>query len=178
MTFELFVTLSTLDRMAALAQYDLEDRLLREQLDALCARTSARLGMPMSMTSVVLDTAQYFVGSHGLTGWVAEVGGTPAEWAFCAHAVVAGQPLYVVSDATTHPAHRDSPLVTQEGQRSYAGASIYAPDGQILGMQCVVDTRPHQFTEVELSLLTTAAGEASSILEASRASTRTAGTGS
>ena len=126
----------------------------------------------------MLDTAQYFGGWHGLTGWIAEVGGTPAEWAFCAHAVVAGRPVYVVSDATTHPAHHGSPLVTQESQRSYAGATIYALDGQILGIHCVVDTRPHQFTQGELGLLTTAAAEASSILEASRARTRTERTAS
>ena len=52
MTVELFVSLATLDRMTALAEYDLEDPLLRVQLDALCARTSARLGMPMSMVSI------------------------------------------------------------------------------------------------------------------------------
>ena len=122
----------------------------------------------MSMVSIVLDSAQSFVGSHGVTGWIAEAAGTPAEWAFCAHAVVAAEPLYVVEDAASHPAHANSPLVTQESQRAYAGATIYAPDGQILGMHCVVDTAPHAFTDAELAQLSDAARQASTILETFR----------
>ena len=64
-----------------------------------------------------LDTTQFFVGSHGLTGWIAEAEGTPVEWSFCGSAVLGGEPGYTVDDAETHPAHRDTPLVTAERPR-------------------------------------------------------------
>ncbi len=160
--------LANLDRIRAIAAYDLFNPQLQEQLDDICRRTATRVGTPTSMVSIVLDTAQYFAGAHGLAGWIAASRGTPLEWAFCAHAVLSGQRTYVVPDATAHPAHADSPLVTGEGTRAYAGVPITAPDGQILGMHCVTTTSPRPFTDDDLAALREATDEILDILAAYR----------
>ena len=161
---ETFAPLGTPERLRAIARYDLADPRLRRQLDQVAERSATRLGMPTGMVSIVLDSAQFFVGSYGLDGWIARSEGTPVEWAFCAHAVLAEAPLYVVPDAIEHPTHRDSPLVTGEGTRAYAGAAIVDPDGQVIGMHCVVGEQPRSFGDEELGVLRTAAVEVGTIL--------------
>jgi GAF domain-containing protein len=100
-----------LNRLRAVSQYDLDDRVLRHQLDAIAERTGNQLDLPMSMVTVVLDSAQVLIGSSGLEGWIVSAGGTPIEWSFCAQAVASGQP-YIVANAAHDEAQHDNPLVT------------------------------------------------------------------
>lgn len=156
------------ERIRAIAKYDLFDTDLRDRLNALCERTAATLGTHSAMVSIVLDSAQFFVGSWGVSGWVAAAEGTPAEWAFCAHATLGEQRLYVIPDATADPRHRDSPLVTQEGIQAYAGTQLIDDDGEVLGTHCVTAPAPRQFTEDELRTLDAASAEALTILDGYR----------
>ena len=66
-----------------------------EALQAFAERAAMRLGTEVGLVTIVLDQAQYFVGAHGLTGWMAEARGTPVEWSFCAHAVRSRLPFIV-----------------------------------------------------------------------------------
>ncbi|WP_432524994.1 GAF domain-containing protein [Kineococcus sp. SYSU DK006] len=154
-------------RLAALAAYDLDDPRLRTRLDALAARTAEAVGAPVGLVSLVLDSAQHLAGSSGLTGWMAETGGTPVEWSFCANAVVEDRP-YVVQDASTDPLQHDNPLVTHDGIASYAGVPLRTRDGHVLGAQCVLDTAAHRFGPEEIAVLEAAAAQAVAILDEHR----------
>ena len=154
-------------RLAALAAYDLDDPRLRTRLDALAARTAEAVGAPVGLVSLVLDSAQHLAGSSGLSGWMAEAGGTPVEWSFCANAVVEDRP-YVVQDARTDPLQHDNPLVTEDGVASYAGVPLRTPEGHVLGAQCVLGTSPAETGPEELAVLEAAAAEAIAILEEHR----------
>lgn len=156
------------ERMRVLAGYDLFNPRLRAALDRVCQHTAHQLDMPTSMVSILLDSAQFFAGSHGLEGWLAAAEGTPIEWSFCARAALAGGRVYVVEDAPEHPAHRDSPLVTREGTRAYAGVAVRSPDGQVVGMHCVVSTSPRRFSDADLGILRKAADEVTDLLESYR----------
>ncbi|GAB7189713.1 hypothetical protein NUM3379_04190 [Kineococcus sp. NUM-3379] len=151
-------------RLATQAMYDLDNPVLRQRLDELSARTAAALERPVGLTTLVLDGAQVVAGSCGVTGWIAEAGGTPAEWSFCAHAVSSGEP-YVVPDARHDPVQRENPLVTVDGFASYAGAPLATADGHVIGAHCVLDLRPHELDERELGVLRRNAAEAVAILE-------------
>lgn len=153
-------------RMQVLASIDFDDVELRAKLDAVTARTTARLGLPTSMVTLVLDSAQVVVGSHGVSGWVAASGGTPTEWAFCANVVRKEQP-YVVPDAANDPVQRNNPLVTDVGFGSYAGVPLVV-DGEVLGAHCVLDDAPHTFTEAEMAELRSAAAEIVALLQQHR----------
>ncbi len=154
-------------RLTAVAAWDGEHPGLKRRLDEVAARTAARLGFPLSLVSLVLDSAVVFAGSHGLVGWIAEVGALPVEWSFCSTTVVTDAP-YVVGDATVDPVHRDNPVVTEEGARSYAGVPLRTPDGRVVGAHCVIGVDPHEFTAEEIAELESAAAELVTIFEEHR----------
>lgn len=156
-------TLADLDRIRVLAGLDLRNPRLRAGLDEITTRTATRLGLPVSLASIVLDTAQFLAGSHGVTGWIADVEGTPVEWSFCARAVISGEP-YVVPDATADPDQSGNPLVTEDGFRSYAGVPVTL-DGAVLGAHCVIGTEPHDFTAADLAELARSATEIAALLQ-------------
>ena len=158
--------LDDLPRMRVLASIDLDDPHLRAKLDAISARTAARLNLPIALATLVFDTAQIIAGSHGVGGWIAEAVGTPVEWSFCAH-VVAGRRPYVVTDAATDPVQATNPLVTIDGIGSYAGVPLTI-DGHVLGGHCVADGQPHDFTEADLAELRAAADEITAVLQQHR----------
>ncbi|GAA2850870.1 hypothetical protein Acy02nite_34230 [Actinoplanes cyaneus] len=150
------------DRFEVMANINLDDPELRRRLDDIAHRTADRLGQPIGLVSMVLDTAQFFPGSYGLQGWLDELAGTPIEWSFCVNAVNTGT-AYVVSDASTDVKQSTNPLVTIDGVRSYAGVPIVV-DGAILGAHCVLGSDPHNFTDADLAELRRGAEEISEVL--------------
>ncbi|WP_432534773.1 GAF domain-containing protein [Kineococcus arenarius] len=154
-------------RLTAAAAWDGEHPELKRRLDEVASRTAARLGFPLSLVTLVLDSSVVFAGSHGLVGWLAEVGGVPAEWSFCTTTVVGDAP-HVVPDAIAGPVRYDSPVVTEEGLRAYAGVPLRTPDGQVVGSHCVLDVEPREFTAQDIAELETAAAELVAIFEAHR----------
>jgi GAF domain-containing protein len=124
------------------------DRILSE----IAAEAARHFGLPVALVSIVLDRAQHFRGSHGLDGWMATTGGTPAEWSFCQHVVRNSQP-FVVEDAQNHPLMQDSPLVGIEGVRCYAGVPLVTFRGHVIGSFCVQGPEARSFTKYDLAQL-------------------------
>ena len=151
-------------RLAAMAGYDWDHPDLRRGIEAIAERTATRLGLPIGMTNIVLDTAQASVGSYGTPAWIAEAGGTPIEWAFCAQTVTTGRP-YVVADATVDPIQQHNPLVAIDGFTSYAGVPLIDGNGQVLGAHCVIGTTTHTFTDADLTELCDAATEIMTLIQ-------------
>jgi GAF domain-containing protein len=151
-------------RLTVLGNIDLDNPELRDRLNVLTERTAARLGQPISLVSMVLDSAQLFLGAHGLQGWLAEVGGSPIEWSLCANVVTTGE-QFVVSDAAADTRLAANPVVAADGVRAYAGAPIVV-DGAVLGAHCVVGFESHTFTDVELAELRDGADEVADLLRA------------
>jgi GAF domain-containing protein len=146
------------ERLQAIANYDLDDPHLRQQLDAIAMRTAAHLHRPVAMTTVMLDNAMLIAGSHGVEGWLRGGPGAPAEWSFCAQTVLSGEP-YIVSDARIDPVQCRNPVVELDGLRAYAGAPLITPSGQVVGAQCVLDQQPHVFSAEDIAELTAAAAD-------------------
>ena len=136
-------------------------------LDAIAHEAAAALGAPTALINVVLDTAVHVAASHGLDGWVAEVGGVPAEWAFCAHIARLGAPL-AIEDTTVNVLSASSPLVVIDGVRSYAGVPLVSARGHALGTLCVLGTAARPFTAADIETLTAHAARTAAHLEARR----------
>ena len=83
-TDEVIDAISHLDRLRDVSDIDRQRPELSEQVSAITDRTQQRLGMPISLVTLVLDSAQFVLGSTGLEGWILASGGTPIEWSFCA----------------------------------------------------------------------------------------------
>ncbi|MEV4276467.1 GAF domain-containing protein [Actinoplanes xinjiangensis] len=149
---ELFDRLGEPGRMQRLAGYDLFHPGLRTDLDRIASHSAGRLHAPVSMVSILLDSAQLVIGRHGLPDTGTEIDGTPAEWSLCTQTVLAGR-AYRVTDNTTDPLHADNPVLAMAGLRSYAGVPLIDDSGHVLGAHCVVDVTPRHFSEAEIAVL-------------------------
>lgn len=147
------------ERLQEILELGLLDGGVDEELERLVQQATEDLDLPISLVSVVLDEAQSFAASHGLTGWLDATQGTPGEWAFCRYAIDSGEP-FIVEDAATHPLVRKNPLVTQEGIRCYAGIPLVTSRGHALGTLCVIGKEPRKFGKEELARLRELAAQA------------------
>lgn len=137
-------------------------------LQEVAAQAASRLGLPVSLISVVLDEALHVAGMHGPEGlWLAETRGHPVEWSFCATSVRT-RDAFVVENAQTHPDHHDNPLVTQDGVRCYAGVPLISSRGFVLGNLCVVGLEERSFSEGDVAVLRGLADEAVRRIETRR----------
>ncbi|HEX6370938.1 MAG TPA: GAF domain-containing protein [Longimicrobium sp.] len=146
--------------------------LLAPDVDPLLADIAAsaaeRLGLPVSLISVVLDEALHVAGFHGPEGlWLDETRGHPVEWSFCATSVRT-RDAFVVENAETHPDHSTNPLVTQDGVRCYAGVPMISSRGYVLGNLCVVGLEQRPFSQADVAVLRDLADEAVRRLEQRR----------
>ena len=160
---ELFSRLGAPARMRQIARYDVFALTLQAQLDAIAARTADLLQAPVSMLSILLDSSQFIIGQHGVSGWVGAAQGAPAEWSLCSHTVLAGHP-YCVTDCTTDPVHAGNPMFAMAPIRSYAGVPLSDDSGHVLGAHCVIDVTPRTFTDADIAVLTAGAAEAMLLL--------------
>ncbi|HET7747521.1 MAG TPA: GAF domain-containing protein [Vicinamibacteria bacterium] len=155
------------DRLQEIADLHLTDTREDPELVAIARGAAESLHLPIGIVSIVLDDAQYFVAAHGLEGWVARVRGTPVEWSFCANAVRSGEP-FVVEDARSHPAVKDSPMVEVQGIGCYAGIPLRTSRGQVLGTLCVAGTERRAFRPEDISALRALAERALARIEERR----------
>lgn len=146
-------------RQADLDSLRILDTPAGPQLERLVHLASRLLEMPISLISLVDRDRQWFKAKVGL-----EASETPRSFAFCAHAVAAGQGLEV-PDALADPRFSDNPLVTGDPHiRFYAGEVLHSPAGQPLGTLCVIDTKPRRLSEEDHALLKDLADLASQAL--------------
>jgi GAF domain-containing protein len=158
---------TSFDRLAEIAALDLFSPRAQAILDRFARRAAERFDLPVGLITIVLDDAQVMAGAHGLAGWLAEVRGVPLEWSFCQTPVRTGQ-RHVITNAAVDARHRDNPLVTVEGVRSYAGSPLVTSRGQVLGSCCVLGNEVRTFTTQELDDLDAMAAEAVALIEATR----------
>jgi len=161
--FDIGPVLNTLDNAARLRELkrlmvlDTSDEQSYDDITRLAAQVC---GTPIALISLVDETRQWFKSRVGL-----QARQTPREQAFCAHAIVAEQPL-VVEDARADPRFVDNPLVTGEpGIRFYAGAPLTTSNGQTLGTLCVIDTVPRKVTPAQMDQLKFMAQQVIAMLE-------------
>ncbi|GAA2862947.1 hypothetical protein Acy02nite_53050 [Actinoplanes cyaneus] len=141
-------------RLREIARLGLDREEHRPYLTEVVEQVADRLGTPFAVVDVLLDDAQVFLAGCGpIPGWLAEVGGTPIEWAFCTPMLEHRVP-HAVEDFTLDPVHRQNPLVAVEGLRSYIGAPLISSEGFVLGGLCALDLRRRQFDDRDLEYLT------------------------
>ena len=157
------------DRLREIVELDLLSLRADALLERLAREAAERLDLPIGVVTIVLDEAQYFRATHGVGGWMAASRGTPVEWSFCRN-VIRRRGDFVVENAAEDAIMRNSPLVTIDGIRCYAGVPLTSSRGQVLGAFCVQGTQERRFTQEDLELLRGMAAQAVLHLEESRRS--------
>ena len=135
-------------RLAALYATELFHTAPEEAFDRITRLATRLLDVPTALVSLVGSDTQWF---KSRCGFAAE--STSRDVSFCGHAILSDEPL-VVEDASCDPRFADNPLVTGPPHiRFYAGVQLYSVERARLGTLCVLDTRPRQFGEEQLSEL-------------------------
>jgi len=153
------------ERLRALYDCEVLDTAPEEAFDRLTRLAAELFDAPIAVVSLVDADRQWFKSKVGLDACQ-----TPRGQAFCNHTIRApAQSVMVVEDATLDPRFADSPLVTVEGLRFYAGATLTTADGHNIGALCVKDYKPRPTPSVaQMEHLKTLAHMAMRELEAAR----------
>jgi CheY-like chemotaxis protein/GAF domain-containing protein len=128
-----------LKRLQTLRSYlvlDSEREFPFERLTGLAGRL---FNVPIALVSLVDLGRQWFMSNRGL----GDVRETPRSQAFCAHAIISTEDLFIIQDASKDFRFKNNPLVTDAPNiRFYAGAPLRAPEGYKLGTFCIIDSIP------------------------------------
>jgi len=148
-------------RLAALRELQVLDTLPEGVYDDIALLASQICGTPIALVSLVDADRQWFKARVGLVPTE-----THRDLAFCAHAIAADAPVFIVEDARLDARFRDNPLVTGDPRiRFYAGAPVVMPDGHALGTVCVIDTAPRVLDAAQIGALQALARQTTALLE-------------
>ncbi|GID97139.1 GAF domain-containing protein [Amorphoplanes digitatis] len=148
-------------RLDAVRRYRLVDQPVEDAYDRIAFVAGAIFDTPIATVSLVEQDRVWLAACHGLTG-VREVGKEPG---LCA-TVIAQDDVYVINNAAVDPRTLEHPLVRGElGLRFYAAAPIRTHDGYRLGTVNVIDNRPREATQRQLTALEHLASMVSDELE-------------
>lgn len=140
------------ERLRALHATQLLDSVEQEVFDNITQLARVITGCPIALISLVDAERQWFLSHAGLTERE-----TSRSVSFCAHTILHHEPM-IVSDVLDDARFHDNPLVSgQLGIRFYAGVPLVLLSGEALGTLCVVDTQPHELSELQERALKTLA---------------------
>ena len=154
-------------RLEALRRTSLLDSPPEEAFDRLTRLATTVLRVPVALVSLVDGDRQFFKSQTGLSEPFASSRQTPLTHSFCKHAVGSREPL-LVADARRDPVLGHYPTVSELGVIAYAGIPLITSEGHALGTFCVVDRRPHDWTEEEIGILRVLAASTMSEIELRR----------
>jgi GAF domain-containing protein len=152
-------------RLAVLRDYGVLDSLPEPQFDDIAFLASYICGAPIALVSLVDEVRQWFKAKVGT-----DMEETPRDVAFCAHAILKPDEVFVVPDAHEDPRFATNPFVREEPHvRFYAGAPLVSPEGMPLGTLCVFDQVPGYLSPAQTRALGALAREVVVHLELRRA---------
>lgn len=124
-----------------------------ETFDRLTHLTTASLGAPMALISLVEAERQIIKSCSGLPEPWASRRHVPLTSAFCRQVVNAGE-ILLIPDIRSHPKPApDGSVIQQLGVVAYAGVPLVTASKRRIGTLCVLDTSPRVWTSADAALL-------------------------
>lgn len=145
--------LKSANRLAVLRNLALVDTEEEPFFDRLTQIASDVIGTPVSLVTMVTSTYQFFKSSRGLPEPWQSQRRTPLTHSFCQHVVTSGKPL-IVEDAREHDLVKDNLAIPDLNVIGYLGMPLKTEDGWSLGSFCVIDDKPHTWTDDEVAIMT------------------------
>jgi two-component system NtrC family sensor kinase len=147
-------------RLESLRSLNILDSLPEKDFDQIVFLASQICDTPIAVISLIDKDRQWFKSKVGLSA-----SETPRELAFCAHAILQ-KDILEIPNALQDERFFDNPLVTGEPSiRFYAGAPLYALDGQPIGTVCVIDSKPKSLNEMQKRALRAISDQVTRLLE-------------
>jgi len=136
------------ERLASLRSLGLVDTPPEERFDSVTRLATTIFHLPISYISLVDETTQFLKSRMGL-----DFCESSRETSFCGHAILETEPL-IIADTLKDERFADNPQVTGAPfARFYAGLPLRGPGGYNIGTLCLMDTKPREFGEEELTIL-------------------------
>src|SRR3989338_3621458 len=135
-------------RLTSLYALNILDTPPEERLDRLTKLATQVFHVPISTLPLIDAKREWFKSCQGLS----KTEGDRAI-SFCGHALVENEML-VVPDTTKDERFIDNPMVTGEPYiRFYAGVPIMSSDGSRIGVFCIKDIKPREFSNEDREIL-------------------------
>ena len=129
-------------RLAALREYGVLDTLPEPVYDDIAFLASYICETPIAVVSLIDEDRQWFKAKVGT-----DLTGTSRDMAFCAHAILEPEGVFVVDDLLEDPRFATNPFVREDPRiRFYAGAPLHSPGGMPLGTLCAMDVVPRRLS--------------------------------
>lgn len=137
-----------LKRIASLYALNLLDTPPEERFDRLTKTATQIFHVPISTLTLIDSNREWFKSCQGLS----KKEGDRAV-SFCSHALVEDE-ILVIKDTFLDKRFSDNPMVIGEPYlRFYAGVPVVSADGQRIGVFCIKDTKPREFSKEDEEIL-------------------------
>jgi GAF domain-containing protein len=146
-------------RLAALAEYDVEALPIEESFTRLTDLMADHFDVPVAFVGLLEQDRERFLACHG-----ADWGSLTREDTICTHSMLQDD-VMVVEDVREDGRFSENETLRDLGIRSYAGANMTTPDGQVIGQVCLIDHEPRSYDAAERERLQQFAETAMEILE-------------
>ena len=135
-----------LERIAAVHRMAILDSEPEERFDAITKEAIRLLRVPISTITILDSNREWFKSCQGLLQKEGK-----REISFCGHALLA-KDIFIVQDTLRDERFRDNPMVVGDPHiRFYAGIALLDhKTGQPVGVFCVKDTQPREFSLQEI----------------------------
>jgi GAF domain-containing protein/DNA-binding CsgD family transcriptional regulator len=139
------------ERLVELRRRQILDTKAEQVFDELTTLAVKIFDVPIALVAFMDSNRLWFKSNIGL-----DVSQVPRELTICHHTIQQSEVL-ALCNAPQDARFVCNPLVQEVGVQFYAAAPILTDDGYPLGVVCVVDRVPRQFSTAHLSTLTSLA---------------------
>jgi serine phosphatase RsbU (regulator of sigma subunit) len=142
----------SLSRLAAVHSTGLLDTPADPDFDRLAGLAANLLDAPYAFVTLVDDTRSFWKSCIGTDSDDLAQRQNPVEESFCQYVVETREPL-IVGDTRADAVTAGNPSIESMGVLAWAGFPVFAPDGEVLGSFCVVDTTTREWSDRDVEVL-------------------------
>jgi signal transduction histidine kinase len=130
--------------------------ITRSAADQVAALAAKAARAPIGLVELIEGPGLLLFGAYGVADRTHDDVVVPVENTLAGVILANNAPLVIEDVATDQRAHPEAPS-RAAGGGGYAGYPVYDTGGNVVGVCCVVDTRPRQWTPAELDAVAQAA---------------------